>query len=240
MALPSWEISPGRCGACTRFEKDFGGGRGTVYGHCGRKPRSGSISSADFKCDIYDPIPEVAPTVREAPTPRKRPAIDAFADAEQIVDRAHAAQRAPSKRRTKAKILKRRPSREERDGELVEFGDDDMDRGTLRQIIREAIEDSLGIGDVELLDRFVGGTIVVQPGLEGTQPKEIPIDALLRKIVMIRDNLRVLEQKVNGNKKLEDADKVQLQQYITRCYGSLTTFNSLFSDRADWFQGSNK
>ncbi len=246
MALPQWEVMPGRCGACTRFEKDFGGGSGTVFGHCGRKPRSGSIASSDFKCDVYDPIPEIAPVIRPV-AERKKPEIDVFADAEDIVAIAHAAKAGPSRRtrtlkRGRPAVVVRRQSREERDKEEVDFGDGEegMDRGTLREIIREAIEDSLGIGEVELTDRFKGGTIVVRPGVDGAAEKEIPIDALMRKVVMIRDNLRVLEQKVNQHKKLDDPDKVALQQYITRCYGSLTTFNSLFKHREDWFQGSSR
>ena len=113
-----------------------------------------------------------------------------------------------------------------------------MDRGTLREIIQEALEDAMGVGEVEMLERFQGGKLVVHPGAEGTQPKEIPIDNLMRKIVAIRDNLRVLEQKVNSHSGLDDSDKIQLQQYITRCYGSLTTFNSLFKYKEDHFKGS--
>jgi hypothetical protein len=115
-----------------------------------------------------------------------------------------------------------------------------MDRGTLRKIIQEAIEDSLGIGEVETVDRYRGGTLVIRSVTDGVQDREIAIDGLLRKVVLIRDNLRVLEQKINGHSKLDDVDRVQLQQYVTRCYGSLTTFNQLFKHREDWFQGSSK
>ena len=35
-----------------------------------------------------------------------------------------------------------------------------------------------------------------------------------------------------------DADKAELQAYLTRSYGSLTTFNFLFRDEEDRFKGS--
>jgi hypothetical protein len=72
------------------------------------------------------------------------------------------------------------------------------------------------------------------------QAKEVPLETFFHKIVMIRNNLRVLEQKVNANEKLSDADKFDLQQYITRCYGSLTTFNVLFREKQEQFKTSDK
>ena len=87
--------------------------------------------------------------------------------------------------------------------------------------------------------KWEGGTLVLKPGKPGLQDKEVPIEAFFKKIVMVRDRLRVLEQRVNASN-LSDADKVDLQQYITRCYGSLTTFNVLFDAREDWFVGEKK
>lgn len=90
---------------------------------------------------------------------------------------------------------------------------------------------------VPLGDRWVGGTILLQPADKSLKPKEIPVDDFFHKIVMLRDRLRVLEQNINSNKKLSDEDKVNIQQYITRCYGSLTTFNVLFKNKENWFVG---
>ncbi len=91
---------------------------------------------------------------------------------------------------------------------------------------------------VPMGDKWVGGTIILKPASDSMKPKEVPIDAFFHKIVMLRDRLRVLEQNINSHPKLTDEDKVNMQQYITRCYGSLTTFNVLFKDQNDWFVGA--
>lgn len=90
---------------------------------------------------------------------------------------------------------------------------------------------------VPLGERWDGGMLILQPSDPGMKPKEIPIDIFFHKIVMLRDRVRVLEQQINSHKKLSDEEKVNIQQYITRIYGSLTTFNVLFRDREDWFVG---
>lgn len=91
--------------------------------------------------------------------------------------------------------------------------------------------------NVPLGDKWLKGTMLLQPFDKSLKPKEIPIDDFFHKIVMLRDRLRVLEQNINSNKTLSDEEKVNIQQYITRCYGSLTTFNVLFKNKEDWFVG---
>jgi len=90
---------------------------------------------------------------------------------------------------------------------------------------------------VPLGDRWKGGTMVLQPGDTTLKAKEVPIDVFFHKIVMLRDRLRVMEQQINAHKLLSDEDKVNLQQYLTRIYGSLTTFNVLFKNKEEWFIG---
>lgn len=90
---------------------------------------------------------------------------------------------------------------------------------------------------VPLGEKWIGGTMLLQPADKNLKPKEIPVDDFFHKIVMLRDRLRVLEQNINSSKKLSDEEKVNIQQYITRCYGSLTTFNVLFKDKEHWFVG---
>ncbi len=113
----------------------------------------------------------------------------------------------------------------------------DMDAEEFRSVLREVIADELGIGEVELGGRWQGGEIVMKPGKEGTQEKRVPLEAFFRKVVNLRDKLRVLEQKLNAHPKLSDEEKVQMQQYVTGCYGALTTFNVLFANRDDQFIG---
>ena len=90
----------------------------------------------------------------------------------------------------------------------------------------------------EIGDRWAGGQIVLKPGKAGTQEKAMPIESFFRKITAVRERLRVLEQRINGHPKLADEDRAQLQDYITRAYGSLTSFNVLFADPEDRFVGT--
>ena len=117
----------------------------------------------------------------------------------------------------------------------------------LTSIIRDtaqAVVNALGLEKTDqlvegLAGRWQKGTLVLQPADSSLQPKEVPLETFFHKIVMIRNNLRVLEQKVNAQEKLSEAEKFDLHQYITRCYGSLTTFNVLFKNKEDQFKGGS-
>lgn len=115
-----------------------------------------------------------------------------------------------------------------------------MEPDELVTALRELLEASGGMPPIPIGQRWEGGTLVLKPGKPGLAEKEVPIEAFFRKIVMVRERLRVLEQQINANGSLTDADKLGLQQYITKCYGSLTTFNVLFESRDDWFVGEKK
>lgn len=112
-----------------------------------------------------------------------------------------------------------------------------MDREELKRVVREVLEDEAGFGFAPIAEKWAGGKLVLQPRDTSLQAKEVPLDTFFHKVVMIRDKLRVLEQKINSSK-LSEAEKVDLQQYVTKVYGSLTTFNALFRAKDDQFQGA--
>ena len=125
---------------------------------------------------------------------------------------------------------------------LIEMSDEGeiIDYEKIGKIVSEIINEELIGFEPELGDIWIGGKIVIKPGKEERQPKEIPIEKFFKKIVSIRDKLRVLEQQVNSNEKLDEKEKIKFQFYITRCYGTLTTFNTLFKHRSDCFVGAGK
>lgn len=113
-----------------------------------------------------------------------------------------------------------------------------MERAEVVQALREALNEALGIEPVEIGAKWKGGEMILQPANPSLKPQRLPVETFFHKIVMVRDKLRLLEAKINAHPKLDDAEKVEFQQYITRVYGSLTSFNVLFQDREDGFRGT--
>jgi hypothetical protein len=116
----------------------------------------------------------------------------------------------------------------------IDLEGDEMD---IELMLRRVIREECGLTPAAPAEKWRGGEIVLKPGKPGVQEKTIPIDTFFHKVVMLRNRLRVLEQKINASKLAED-EKIDLQSYITGCYGSLTTFNVLFADEIDKFKGA--
>ena len=118
-------------------------------------------------------------------------------------------------------------------------GDVELDR--IKQAVREVLGDYGWIeSELEMNSRWQGGTLDMQPGSVNTQSKEIPIEMFFKKLIGIREKLRVLEQKINNHKSLSSEEKIELEGYISRCYGSLTSFNVLFASKDQGFTGTGK
>lgn len=115
--------------------------------------------------------------------------------------------------------------------------DHGADVGILKRLLEDfgLVNPSTAIGK-----RWSGGKMILVPGKSDTQSKEIPLDIFFKKIIGVRERLRVLEQKINNLPDIPPEAKLELQGYITRSYGSLTTFNVLFADKSEYFVGGGK
>lgn len=124
--------------------------------------------------------------------------------------------------------------------EVIDFRSQEPDQVSFAKVEKSLVKILRRFSDIQetvsLGSKWPGGKMILQPGDPNLQSKEVPIDTFFHKIVMVRDRLRVMEQRINSSK-LSDEEKVDLQQYITRIYGSLTTFNMLFADKEDYFVG---
>ena len=210
------------CGTCVVY-RVLDTARGLLAGTCRIRPDRGEFPCTAPICDAY--VPRAG-----ALDARGRATDSAVPVALQI---ARAAGTAPKASSRAARPPPPAPRPRIPDGPCGEL---EMTREELKALIREAMDEERG-GLAPLAPKWEGGVAILKPLDPALQPKELPLEALFHKVVMIRDKLRVLEQKLNSNPKLTDAEKVDLQAYITGCYGSLTTFNVLFRDRDDGFTG---
>lgn len=210
MMAPVTDTLAGRCGSCAHFHSTrWDPARGETMGECG-----------------HGTWPRVRPETSSCPD------FVAEGTLRFGIDRSRLRAARPSTTRTTTRTTTETPTRR-----LPVEIEVDMDEATFRAVLREVLRDELALGDVPIAERFRGGEMVIKPGKEGTAEKRVPLEAFFHKIVMLRDKLRVLEQKVNAHPRLTDDEKVSLQQYVTGCYGTLTTFNVLFREEDDRFHG---
>ncbi len=224
----------GRCGSCRAFEVAMVDRLGRTMGQCDVKRRYASIAAHDIGCEEYwldrkrlslgAKVPEDADL-----SPKRRERRRFMEQSRSPVRRRSGGQR----RQTATDDWETRSKLQEIP--LGEQEEESMDREALKSVLAEVLDEALGISDAPMHERYRGGKVVIHPADSEKQSKEVDIDVLFRKIVTVRDKLRVLEQKVNSHKALDMQDKVQIQGYISSCYGSLKTFNFLFRDRDDWF-----
>ncbi|WP_299677313.1 hypothetical protein [uncultured Dokdonia sp.] len=127
--------------------------------------------------------------------------------------------------------------------EVIEAVEDEVDTISFYEVeksLRDMLKRYSDISEVvPIADKWRGGSMTLNPKDASLSSKDIPIDTFFHKIVMVRDRIRVMEQKINSSKTLDDQDKIDLQQYITRIYGSLTTFNVLFKNSSQNFKGES-
>lgn len=129
----------------------------------------------------------------------------------------------------------------EDDFEVIEAAEDDVDTVSFYEVeksLRSILKKWSDVSEVvTIADKWKGGKLILEPEDPNLQGKEMPIDTFFHKITMVRDRLRVMEQKINSSKNLDEQEKIDLQQYITRSYGSLTSFNVLFKLKSQQFVG---
>lgn len=234
--LPTFGSDEKVCGNCKLWQPYEVDHRGWV-GPCRVQPQRGLFPGTAPICDAFArrgvptaakrepearprPVRSVAPVVvrQGEAVPRAIPAPPRAAPAAP----ATAADRPPAPRRDPDEVV-------DLGGELT------MTRDELMELFREASGEV--VDPPPMAAKWAGGVIQILPGNRELQGKELPVDSLFHKVVMIRDRLRTLEQKINGHPKLSDAEKVEIQHYVTRVYGSLTSFNLLFRDKDDHFVG---
>lgn len=114
-----------------------------------------------------------------------------------------------------------------------------MDRDEARILARMIIREMEADHNADLAPKWQHGMVIFKPMDPTLKQHELSLERFMHKVIMMRDNLRVLEQQINANKALEPGEKLKLQGYITRIYGSMTSFNFMFAEDEDKFKGSS-
>jgi hypothetical protein len=208
------DLADPTCSDCIAFYQEAKDELGRIMGRCRLRSELGDVPASLPGCYLFR-VKESRRELVKAITPKT----------------------AVSKRRTGAEVSDTRPTATLGNPVVGDTtGEWTMDRDGLKQVLRELLEEETLYGYPEMQKRYTSGVLVIKPADEALQTKEIPLDVFFHKIVMIRDRLRVLEAKINSFDGIGEEDKVELQSYISKCYGTLTTFNILFADKSDQFR----
>ena len=103
----------------------------------------------------------------------------------------------------------------------------EIDPELLKRMLRDLFQEARAEAEADVADKWANGTLIFKPRDPSLKEHEIPIRTFFRKVISVREKLRVLEQKINNSESLSDEEKINLEGYISRCYGSLTSFNFL-------------
>jgi hypothetical protein len=212
------ELPDPACADCVAFSAESRNDQQKMVGRCRFRPEMSRITEDFPYCDHFQVRRDRIGQVRIPPPPKKRRG-GGSSPRRSSDDAPYAPQYATLED----------PVTGDTSGEIA------MDRNGLKQVLRELLQEETLYGYPAIGQRWEGGKLIIKPEDDSLQAKEVPLDTFFHKIVMLRDRLRVLEAKINGNNSLKEAEKIELQGYISKAYGTLTTFNVLFADKNDHF-----